>query len=72
MDKRRINTQMPRRTKVQPSTLMASEWDIGAGSPPAGLRTPASQMKTASMQEHSISDVSATSRKKTSSKPREV
>ena len=43
-EKRRINTQMPRRTKVRPSTPMASEWDISAGAPPNDLRTPADKM----------------------------
>lgn len=43
-EKRRINTQVPRRTKVQTSTPMASEWDINAGGPPNDLRTPASKM----------------------------
>lgn len=41
---RRINTQVPRRTKVQPATPMESEWDISTGTPPNGLRTPANKM----------------------------
>lgn len=45
-EKRRINTQMPRRLKVQPATPMESEWDITADSPPSALRTPAEKMNT--------------------------
>lgn len=45
--RQRINTQVPRRTKVQPATPMASEWDVSSGGPPSGLRTPADKMNTA-------------------------
>ncbi len=41
---RRINTQVPRRIKVQPATPMASEWDISTGHPPSELRTPSDKM----------------------------
>lgn len=47
---RRINTQVPRRTKVQPATPMESEWDISTGIPPNGLRTPANKMTTRKSQ----------------------
>ncbi len=43
-EKRRINTQLPRRTKVRTATPMASEWDISAESPPSDLRTPSNKM----------------------------
>ncbi len=48
MEPSRINTQMPRRTKVRTATPMASEWDIATGSPPSGLRTPSNKMVPAS------------------------
>ncbi|HVG02723.1 MAG TPA: hypothetical protein VM842_07505 [Nitrospira sp.] len=47
-EKRRINTQMPRRTKIRTATPMASEWDIDTGLPPSGLRTPSDKMMPAS------------------------
>lgn len=65
-EKRRINTQMPRRLKVQTATPMESEWDITADSPPSALRTPAEKMKTGTANHHSPSDTTSTlPRKKT-------
>lgn len=58
MEKRRINTQMPRRTKVRTATPMASEWDINAGSPPIGLRTPSNKMMPGSVNSHTPGDTS--------------
>ncbi|GAB1724480.1 MAG: hypothetical protein NTNFB01_33760 [Nitrospira sp.] len=70
IEKRRINTQMPRRTKVQPSTLLASEWDIAGGSPPSGLRTPADKMRPASTNDHPSTNVSSASPAKPPENPR--
>jgi len=55
-EKRRINTQMPRRTKVRAATPMAAEWDISVGSPPKDLRTPANKMSPRNTKHHSVAD----------------
>lgn len=69
MEKRRINTQMPRRTKVRLATPMASEWDVNAGSPPSGLRTPSNKMVSGSMNSHSPIDMSPVTPKHAAPRP---
>jgi hypothetical protein len=58
MEKRRINTQLPRRTKVRTATPMTSEWDMNVGSPPSGLRTPSNKMMPGSTNKHAPTDTS--------------
>lgn len=43
-DKRRINTQIPRRKKVAPTAPLESEWDEKQKSPPQGMRTSRDKM----------------------------
>ena len=64
-EKRRINTQMPRRTKVRTETPMASEWDMSAGSPPSDLRTPSNKMMPRSATNRSPEETSAPTPKNT-------
>ena len=68
-EKRRINTQMPRRLKVRTATPMASEWDISVGSPPSALRTPADKMRTGSSNSQATPDTSPALPKKNASLP---
>ena len=68
-EKRRIDTQMPRRTKVRSTTVMASEWDIGTGSPSSGLKTPANKMRPAATSDQHSADNSSTPLKKSTNSP---
>ncbi|KXK05163.1 MAG: hypothetical protein NBKEAIPA_00901 [Nitrospirae bacterium] len=44
MTRERINTQLPRRTKVRSTTPLTSEWEVTDGAPPRALKTPADKM----------------------------
>lgn len=66
---RRINTQVPRRTKVQPATPMESEWDISTGIPPNGLRTPADKMIATTGKSQASTSDSSESHEKIPTKP---
>lgn len=68
-EKRRINTQMPRRTKVRAATPMASEWDITAGAPPSALRTPANKMVPGIVKDQAPTNTSSILPKKGQNSP---
>ncbi len=69
-EKRRINTQMPRRTKVRTATPMASEWDISAGAPPSALRTPANKMVPGIVKDQSPANTSSSRSNKNPNSPK--